>query len=363
MRDELQAVVDRSVAEHDEMPGRLLHALGPDLDVEVAAGVADRATGTPLEPGMQFRIASVTKPFVAAAALRLAEDGALDLDAPIAPAVSEETNDLLIQGGYDPDAITPRHLLTHTSGIYDFAADAYDDTVTDGFLTACMADPTHRWTRLEQLRFAIDHGKPYGPPGSVYCYSDTGANVVGEILERLTGTSMGAAVRSLVAYERLGLTRTFHESVEDEPAGVPPTAHQYEGDFDVWRYDPSVDLWGGGGLVSTCGDLGRFFRALVRGDVFHRPETLATMCTLPQAPSFDPEPQALREAASTGMFLVRREIGGHVFWGHGGYWGTAVLSSAELDLTVVSQDGQAFMPRGYSKYAIVGDVLEVLGLS
>ncbi|HEX5951272.1 MAG TPA: serine hydrolase, partial [Actinomycetota bacterium] len=55
------------------MPARLLHVLAPGLglDVEVAAGVADLSTGEPLRPGSRFRIASVTKPFVAAAALRL----------------------------------------------------------------------------------------------------------------------------------------------------------------------------------------------------------------------------------------------------------------------------------------------------
>ena len=94
--------------------------------------------------------------------------------------------------------------MTHTSGIYDFAASAYDPSIDDGFDAAIAADPTHRWTREEQLRFAIDHGEPYGPPGAVYCYSDTNANLVGELLERETGTTMGAAIRDLVGYDRLG---------------------------------------------------------------------------------------------------------------------------------------------------------------
>ena len=44
--------------------------------------------------------------------------------------------------------------------------------------------------------------------------------------------------------------------------------------------DPSVDLYGGGGLVSTCADLAKFFRALLlRGEVFDSPATLVTMTT------------------------------------------------------------------------------------
>lgn len=359
MRDVLQALVDRDVVTYTEMPGRLLRVVAQGIDVEVAAGVADRATGEPLTPGRRFRIASVTKTFVAASALRLHEDDLLRLDDPIERLVADETVELLRAGGYDPGAITTRHLLTHTSGVYDFAADAYGSDTDDGYVAACLADPSHRWTRTEQLRFAIDHGEPYGEPGTVFCYSDTGANLVGEIVERLTGTTLGAAIRDLVGFDRLGLRHTYHESVEPAPAELPPRAGQYEGDVDVWTYDPSVDLWGGGGLVSTCADLARFFRALLRDDVFHEPTTLATMCTLPNTPAHALEADA-REAATTGMFVVRREVDGRIFWGHGGYWGTMVVTCPELDLTIVSQDGQAHMPEGYSKYAIVADVLAAL---
>jgi len=288
----------------------------------------------------------------------LHEEGELDLDQPIDALVAAETVELLRKGGYRPGAITARHLLTHTSGVFDFAGDAYGPPTDDGYVAACRADPGHRWTRLEQLRFAVEHGTPYGEPGEAFCYSDTGANLVGEIIERLTGQTMGAAIRELVDFRRLGLAQTYHESVEPEPADLPPIAPQYEDDFDVWRYDPSVDLWGGGGLVSTCADLARFFRALLRNDVFREPQTLATMCTLPARPPAFPTDG--REAAATGMFLVRHTSGEHVFWGHGGFWGTSVATCPELDLTVVTQDGQARMPDGYRKAAIIDEVLALL---
>ena len=74
--------------------------------------------------------------------------------------------------------------------------------------------------------------------------------------------------------------------------------------------DASVDLYGGGGLMSTCGDLARFFRGLVQGRVFRSPETLATMTTtlrgIPRAESTPLEGRS-REAA---MYLFRAHIGG-----------------------------------------------------
>jgi D-alanyl-D-alanine carboxypeptidase len=360
VREELQAIVDRDVGRWEAMPGRMLAVLAPGVDVEVAAGLADVATGEPLTPGNRFRIASVTKPFVAAAALRLWEDGWLDLDEPIERLVADETAATLRGGVYDPSAITTRHLLTHTSGVYDFAADAYGSMTDDGFVAACRADPRHRWTRREQLRFAVDHGQPYGEPGSVFVYSDTGANLAGEIVERCAGMTLGAAIRELVGFERLGLRRTYHESVEPEPSDLPAVAEQYEGDYDVARYDPSVDLWGGGGLVSTCRDLALFFRALLGGDVFREAATLDVMRAVPDAPALHvDDPDAANEAANTGMFLFRRRYGRWETWGHSGYWGTVAATCPELDVNVVAQDGQAWMPGDYRKGDVVGEVLEM----
>ena len=119
MRERLQALAERDVQRWPPMPGRLIHVLAPErgIDLEVAAGVADRATGEPLVPGSRFRIASVTKPFVGAAALRLVEAGRVDLDASLDVLLAGETAAILLGGGYDTAAITLRHLMAHTSGI------------------------------------------------------------------------------------------------------------------------------------------------------------------------------------------------------------------------------------------------------
>jgi D-alanyl-D-alanine carboxypeptidase len=363
----LQALVDRDVRSFSQMPGRMLHVLGPGLDVEVAAGLADRSTGAPLSPGSRFRTASVTKPFVAAAALRLVEDERLSIDVPISDLLPSAFLDVLQGGGYRPEAITVRHLLSHTSGIYDFAADCYDPSI-DGFLHETRRNPDRRWSRLDQVRFAVEHGRPYGEPGQVYAYSDTGACLVGEIIERVTGVSMGAALRDLLGFDALGLRHTYHESVEPDPPDLPPLAHQYEGDYDVDRYDASVDLWGGGGLVSTCADLSRFFRALLRGEIFHRLETLEVMCTSSGGvPAFASSPagyvDVTNDPENAGLFLYRTELAGQVAWGHGGYWGTTVWACPNLDLTVTAQHGQSDMPAGFDRSAIVREVVAALGAS
>jgi D-alanyl-D-alanine carboxypeptidase len=359
---ELRTLAERDLLAWPAMPARLLHVLAPGLglDVEVAAGVADVATGEPLLPGARFRIASVTKSFVGAAALRLVEDGNLSLDAPLDELLPTEILEALREGGYDTGAIVLRHLLTHTSGIYDFAASAYDPSIADGFDDAVARDPLHRWTRLEQVRFAMTHGHPYGAPGTVFGYSDTGACLVGEILEERTGRTMGGAIRELVGFERLGLQRTWHETVEPEPPDLPQLSHQYEGEVDIDGIDPSVDLWGGGGLVSTCRDLARFFRAMLRGAIFRDPGTLREMTTLLHGIPKAAEMAVGDDPSDAGMFIFRAEAGGETWWGHDGWWGTTAYTCPRLDLTVVAGHQQAKMPKGFERTEILGDVLAIV---
>ena len=362
LHDRFQALADADLLRWPTMHARLLHVLAPrhGVDVEVAAGVADLATGEPLRPGSRFRIASVTKTFVAAAALRLVEDGRLSLEDTVADLLPGEYDELLRSGGYATDSITLRHLLTHTSGIYDFASDAYDPSIIDGFTSQVYADPGRRWTRLEEVAFAVSHGRPYGAPGERFGYSDTGACLVGEVLERRTGSSMGAAIRTLVDFERLGLTHTWQETVDPEPADLPQLSHQYERDVDVATMDASIDLYGGGGLMSTCRDLGRFFRALLHGDVFRDRGTLETMTTtlmdVPLAGGIVDED----DPSAAGMFIFRAEIAGETWWGHEGFWGTAAYTCPAHDVTVIAGNQRPYLPDEFLRTTVVGDAFDLV---
>ena len=100
----------------------------------------------------------------------------------------------------------------HTSGIYDYGQDP-------AYQAAVNADPAKRWTRLEQVRFAMDHGAPVGEPGTVYAYSDTGYSLLGEIIERATGAPLADAYRTLLDFEGLHLDATYLESLEPAPPG------------------------------------------------------------------------------------------------------------------------------------------------
>ena len=321
--EDLQGALDRLVAAHDTVPAAALHLSAPGLEWEGAAGLADPATGEPMTPHHPVRIASNTKTFVAAAVLRLDERGQLGLDDPIASHLSGGHLELLRSGGYDPAGITVRHLLTHTSGLYDH-------TDADQYAERILAEPQHRWSRTEQLEAAMAWGDPWGAPGEVYHYADSGYILLGEVLERAT-----------VGFERLGLDATWWETLEPPPPGTHDRAHQLLGETDCHAFDPSFDLWGGGGLVSTVGDLSRFWSALLAGEVYDDPATLETMLTTLEglAPAADAGEHSLPPGAYR-MGLWAAEVGGRRAWWHGGFWGTAAVHVPDLGLTLAATVNQ-----------------------
>lgn len=326
---ELQKILAAEVAANPSLPGELLHITAPQrgLDVSLAAGVFDRETKLPLDPHHVFRVASVTKTFTAASILRLYEERKLKLDAPINQYLPKEYTELLEKGSYATNKITVRHLLTHASGIHDYATDAQ-------YFIAVQADPKHRWTRLEQVQSAVNWGKPHFEPGKGYHYSDTGYVLLGEMIERLTGESLGKAFRTLINFKKLGLDETYLESLEPVPPGIKDLSHAYFQDLDASGIDASHDLYGGGGLVSSVEDLARFYRALLNGQVFNDEATLRTMLTVPPA-------NTESAGGAYAMGINRRSIGGTVCWGHTGFWGTSAYHCPESDLTIVRHYNQA----------------------
>ena len=144
----LQALLDDAV-ESGSTPGIMLRVEAPELGLSFSgvAGVVHLATGAALTPDNPVRIASNTKTFLAAATLRLWEEGRLGLDDPLSQHLSPEHAGMLTADGYDLDAMTIRHLLTHTSGLYDYAD-------RELFVQAVLDDPYHRWTPEEQIGLA-----------------------------------------------------------------------------------------------------------------------------------------------------------------------------------------------------------------
>src|SRR5438093_623042 len=163
-------------------PGVIVFARNGTRSLRLAAGVADRAHGTPMRIGDRFRVGSVTKTFVAALVLQLAGEGKLSLDDTV-----EKWVPGLVPGG---DRITVRELLNHTSGLFDYLNDG-DGTVLQPYV---KGDLGHVWTPQAIVGVATKH-PPHFPPGGGWSYSNTGYIVLGLIVEAATGDSLAAELK------------------------------------------------------------------------------------------------------------------------------------------------------------------------
>jgi D-alanyl-D-alanine carboxypeptidase len=315
---DLDTLLRDHMAATPTIAGEALSVRMPGFSWSGAVGTV-AGTKTPLTPNHVFRTASLTKSFTAAAILRLMEMGKLDVTKPIEDYISADSAMLLRKGGYDPAAISVEQLLSHTSSIYDYATD-------EAFTKKVFADPLHAWTRAEQIKHAMDHGKPIGKPGEKYSYSDTGYVLLGEIIERKTGQNLAAAVRALVRFKKIGLVDTYWEQLESKPSKAPFAGNVFEG-TDMTKANHSFDLFGGGGMISSADDLAIFFRALIRGEVFDDKRTLAVLLTISPTKRGD----GGHEIYGNGVYQFN--IGKVHCIGHGGFWGQAVAYCPSKDMT------------------------------
>ena len=120
---------------------------GGGAEQAYADGLADPATGRALTVDTPVRIASNTKTFTAAAVLRLWEQGRVDLDAAIGGLINPRLDRILRADGYDTTAITVRHLLSHSGGLYDHGGDKR-------FVESLMTNPGKVWTREALVKLA-----------------------------------------------------------------------------------------------------------------------------------------------------------------------------------------------------------------
>ncbi|WP_051287045.1 serine hydrolase domain-containing protein [Algoriphagus mannitolivorans] len=279
-----------------------------------ASGLNNLAIGDSLKSNQTFRIASVTKTYVAASILRLMEMGVLKLDDPISKHLSPTHAEILSQD-YDLDQITIRQILRHSAGIFDH-------TNAPEFFEIVLQTPEYEWTRTEQLRLCAEKGEPIGPPGKQFSYSDTGYVILGELIEKYTGKSLDGGIKELLGLEKLGLERTDFERIDPQTDKL--RIHQYFQGRDTYNFSPTMDYFGGGGIVSNTQELVDFFQALFQGKIFEQPETLEQML----------EPVSYTEKARMDyqMGMYRIKVNGMDAYCHSGFWGTQVIYIPELDL-------------------------------
>jgi D-alanyl-D-alanine carboxypeptidase len=307
LRARLQAVVD-SMQRGSGYPGISVGVAGPAGSLGVAAGFADTARREPLSPRHLLLQGSVGKTYAAALALQLVAEGKLDLDAPIARYLGEETWFTRLPNA---DRIRVRHLMNHTSGLvrYEFG---------EAFTRALSAQPDRVWRPEELVAFILGQPAPFAP-GEGWEYSDTNYIVLGMILEKVSGRRVYDEVERRFL-RPLALTRT----VPSDRRRLPGLAQGYAGRENPFGGADAMILpdgrvainpqfeWTGGGMASTSEDLARWAVALYGGRVL-RPSELASMLQGVAAPLGPP-------GTTYGLGVIVRPLQVGTSWGHSGFF-------------------------------------------
>ncbi|QXJ24184.1 beta-lactamase family protein [Actinomadura graeca] len=285
-----------------------------------ASGTADARTGRPVTDGMQTRVGSITKTFVATAILQQVEKGTVQLDTPIGTYLPD------VFPGQRGQQVTVRMLLNHTSGIGDYLVYAFP-SITEW---SSKSLDTER-LRTVSARQLIDWGlqaPPTGDPGEHWAYSNTNYIAAGLLLEKVTGTKAETYItRNVIG--KAGLKHTYFPS---GPGIQGPHPRMYE---SLYRHlDPPRDYstfnmswaWTAGSLVSTVDDLNTFYRALFTGGLIS-PLSLAQMQQT--VPVKDTDGNVTMKYG-LGIYSLTAPCG--TYWGHNGIVfgaGTQSLTSAD----------------------------------
>ena len=321
----LQRRLDEFLEKSPTTSGLLIHVEAPRfcLSWSGAAGVDVAGSGQSLDPNQTFRIASNTKTYTAATIMRLIEGGKLDLAATLDELLPEHQLEMLRGGGYSVEKMTLKHVLTHTSGLFDHAA-------TREYMRDVFGNPHRQWARDDQIRYSAEYGTPLGAPGETFSYSDTGYVILGGLIEKTTGKSMALAFRELLRFKELGLGATWLETFEERPPAAGRRTHQYLEEADTYDWNPSLDLYGGGGLVTSARDLALFVRHLLQGRVYAKPETLEAMLGAEIAPN----------QRGYRIGIERITVAGKHGWGHTGFWNTFAYHFPAEDISVAGSINQ-----------------------
>lgn len=325
----VQTVLDEAQHQYG-FPGATAAYVLPDGTVGVVAtGMADVEAKTPMTVQSRMLAASIGKTFVGATAIALAQEGMLDLDAPISRYVGDRPWFSRLPNHAN---ITLHHLLTHSSGLPDHVHLA-------SFATAVSRhwqEPGNPFPPTSLLEFVLDQ-PPLFAPGTAWAYSDTGYILAGLVIEAATGRHYYDDIQTRFLTP-LGLTLTSPANrrwlpglaagymAADNPFGLPPKTTTADG---VMAWHPGFE-WTGGGLVSNARDLAVWGAALFGGQAMPGDY----LDDLLQAVSVSPDSDDVQYGSGVGIY--RSGPFGPVY-GHGGWipgYSSSLRYYADYDVAI-----------------------------
>lgn len=244
----VQEQVDNAIAHN--LDGIIVYADKKGKKPEFyAAGWKNKEDKIPADPQALFKIASISKLYIAVVAAKLINSKRLSMDKTLADYLPELTGRIEYA-----NQITLRMMLQHRSGIPDF-----------------IDSPILPWGNLptnsnEFLKLVLDKPADF-KPDSRYGYSNTNYLLIGNILDKVSGYSLQQFIKMEIL-DTLGLTHTYGLLNEVDLKDVASGYYiGYDGDLKTQNY-----VCPGGSMVATVQDVGIFLRALNDGSLLSKDE-------------------------------------------------------------------------------------------
>src|SRR5919202_2826067 len=301
LNQKLQQILDNQVAQG--VPGVTMYITKANgWSWSGASGVSNLQEHIPMKASDRFRIMSATKTFVATVVLQLAQEGRLGkqgLDTTINRLLPANIANRIP----NHNQIKVRHLLNHTSGLFNYIDnERYErETFSEGTL-----DNVIDWA------FGEGSKPPSFAPGTRFEYSDTNAIIEELIVQHITGHPLAVEIRDRILTP-LGLKNTYMERIEKGAVAGSGFVHGYTVDTNKDRSPVTKDVTdlgdvvgtGDGGLISNAEDLALFAKGL-----FH-PGTLLNQKFFNQMVNFNNH---------VGLGVYEEQGPGGRIWGHSGSW-------------------------------------------
>ena len=253
VKKEIDHLVDSLLTLY-KVPGISFEINTPEFSYANTTGLGDIQTGVKRNLNDKIRIGSITKTFVATVILQLTDEGKLKIDDKLSEYYPDYPNS---------ENITLRQVLDMTSGIPDYIDDS---AVTKSF----FYDRLDKYTP-EEIYEITKKMKPYFPPGTAWHYSNGNYNILGMLIEKITGNKVYNEIENRII-KPLGLKNT---SFPLTPYMDGQYSHGYMKNnstgetTDVTVIDPSI-TWAAGAMISDFDDLKIYSEALVNGSMLSK---------------------------------------------------------------------------------------------
>ena len=254
---QLQAILDHQRTKR-HIPGVAAAVIFPDGSTwQAGSGYAQLNPDELATPSTPFVVASITKTFVTATIMQLADEGALSIDDPLSNWLPDYPR---------ANRITLRQLLRHTSGVYNYLE--YPSFSRRVFKT----DRGHYWTPQEILDTFV--GPPDFAPGKGFHYSNTGFILLGLVIEKATGQNIGDVFAQRF-FSPLGLKDTYFQGSGPPPSTSAQGYAYLSGVWNEWsdgtNYRPGISgatvSWSAGAIAASAHDIATWCAALYGGHV------------------------------------------------------------------------------------------------